>query len=270
MDSFRFRVRIVPTGRKLPWLQAREAVKDKGGLPPHWLLDEHLCSPAYQKTLSPGQKKEIDDAFPLWSRHLLAYPESDGVFWPEQPIQDSETHVHLPVSLVPYEVVGRPGAGLLLDPVNIHPEGDYLHIHSAFTKAVFNLPQHGASGLVDPATGIPFEVAEMVLARADRHFIRSLLRITQESIRPLVRYVRDFNGGGRNVDAYYGHGVAFGVAYVEYDLVDAANQVLLEGVSLAELIQFANGEKPPIFMILHPFSDFDHIQALAQKAIARF
>ena len=274
-----FRARIVPTGQQLPWLQAREAVKDKGGLPPHRMLDRHLCDPEYRDSLPTDLRSQIDAAFPLMAAELYVHPIPGRVLEPGKDIYNSILDRILPWSelatlVQPSEVI-RPETGLLVLPADMQREkrsGDrevfVVHPESiALVHPAVRADLHW--GEVDRATGMVLGVPPQQLAQIDRINQRSLWIMHGERLGPLARhtggFVEDLYTGRDTIVAYCRRTLAMGVSYVAYDILDG-DKLLVEGVSLADIRRFVAGGFPEALGALFR-SQFEPVRSLARESI---
>ena len=215
---------IVPTGENLGWLKAREAVSDRGGLPSHVLHDDILVK--LWPVLSEPEKAKLRNYYAAWAKEVLVYPEKGGQFQKGKDVvdahkDDSGRKWVFPASGMPEEAVGRAKVGLFVDPETVEVTANRVVV-LASPKNVIVLSSfiqtNAQMGQVDERTRVPLEVAEWFTDDQKRW----LYRIGGSGVRPLVRDVEGV-GGRRGVYACYGHGKAFGVAYV--DLEATAPQV---------------------------------------------
>lgn len=205
---------IVPTGRKMGWLDARELVRTQGGLPPNVLHDRYL--------VETKEWKQIRDLYPAWAREILVYPEKNGAFKKGNdvidPCEDEKGRVWVfPAACMPEAAIGQKGVGLFIDPLSVEisdkrvvvlAEVKYVAILTPFIQ------NDGEVGKADKSTGMPLYVAGN-----DRQYLtdaqkRWLWRIDGIGVRPLVRVWSGVWSDGRNVYANGRRGLAFGVAGV--------------------------------------------------------
>jgi len=210
---------IIPSGQNLGWLEAREAVKDKGGLPSNVLHDDVLVrSEAW---------KQLGVYYPAWAREVLVYPAKGDTFKKGEDVVD----VHIdekgrkwvfPASFIPEEAVGKEKVGLFVDPEDAKVE-DYNGEPAVIIYPKSIVVLHGfiqesvVEGRVDEDTRIPLEVAPEVAEKLAEDQKRWLYRRDGAGVEPLVRYA----GGAleivrRGVTADDGHNVALGVGYVSH------------------------------------------------------
>ncbi len=255
--TLQLRPRIVPTGQKLSWFDARKAVEAKGGLPDHSLLGRHLCDPDYQASLTSTRHEVVDSVFPLWPRNLYAYPVRGQRFRSDQPIHDHVTGLFLSWSeLVKYvarSTIIRSKTSLYITPRDVQPERVTIDGRETEAQIVYPasiVPVHPAVGVdeqwgkVHEPTGMVLEVREeelRELSRSDsRHKKRRLFKSIRQGLGQPI-HLAGSHTDRRYVNAIYKH-VTFGVAYVVYDMLGEKNQILAEGVTLADMRKFAQGK----------------------------
>ena len=72
---------IIPTGQALGYIEAFNAVRDKGGLPSNVMYDDLLRS---------SKKSNTNLLYiPSWAKEILVYPESNGEFIKGKDIVDT-------------------------------------------------------------------------------------------------------------------------------------------------------------------------------------
>ncbi len=213
---------IIPTGQTMDWLNARGAVKDKGGLPSNVLYDDILVrSDEWQKPRG---------YYAFWAREVLVYPKKNGQFRKGADVVDAVRDNAgrewvFPASSMPEEAVGREKVGLFVDPQNIELNSNRVII-LAEPKSILILTPfiqiNGSFGIVDEATRVPLEVTQEIsgiLSEAQKRWLR---RIDGAGVIPLVRGVGDYldrrvvyANDRQDVDAGDWHDYGFGVAFVE-------------------------------------------------------
>ena len=232
MVSTQLRGKIVPTGQDMGWLDARNAVRDKGGLPSHVLHDQYLVGSERYKEF-PGSY------YAAWAREVLVYSAKGEVFQKGKDVVDAIKDDKgrkwvLPASSMPEQAIGRKNVGLFIDPEQVEANGKRVVV-LAQPKSIIVLgispelgsfiQESGNAGKVDEATGIPLSVSQELFDTLDDNQKRWLYRIDGAGVRPLVRYVgygnvrSDVDAGGR------GHNDSLGVAYVETSEAGAPREV---------------------------------------------
>lgn len=81
---------LVRTGGNTDWVQARELVKDKGGLPSNVLLDRILVKE--WPTIPEEEKRILRLYFPAWTREVLVYPKHGKEFRKGKDIVDNNKY----------------------------------------------------------------------------------------------------------------------------------------------------------------------------------
>ncbi len=215
------RMTIVPTGQDMGWLNAREAVKSKGGLPSHVLHDDYLVKSSRWKELPAGY-------YGAWEREVLVYPEKNGRFVKGQDVVDADKDDAdkddagrewvLPASCVPEQAVGRAKVGLFIDPEQVEVSDSRVVILAKPTSIVVLdgfIQESGNCGKVDEATRIPLEVPKGVWDNLSDTEKRWLYRIAGAGVRPLACLSYGVDYGRQIVDAASWHDSGYGVAYVD-------------------------------------------------------
>jgi CheY-like chemotaxis protein len=207
---------IVPIGRDAEWLEARELVRDKGGLPSHVLHDETLVnSDGWIQLKNQGYY----GAYGVWAREAIVYPEINGRFMKGRDVEDTFTDDAgrrwiFPASSIPEIAIGEEKVALFVDPQDTEYD-DKRVVILAKPEAITVLTQfiqRDGWGKVDQRTRIPLEAdLNLVPAAQQRH----LSRINGQGVRPLARTVNDFGVYGRDVYALRRPVLPLGVAGVE-------------------------------------------------------
>lgn len=201
---------IVPTGQRLGYIDAFNAVRDKGGLPSNVFHDDEL--------VRSDDWKQLRSYYPAWAREVLVYPEKNGVFKKGRDAEDAITDNAnrkwiLPASCIPKEAIGVKGVALFVDPESVEVYGERVAIISKPESIIILTPfmQTDGWGRMDARTRVP-----LALPRdADELNNRYLWRIDGTGVRPLVRGWGAFGfSDRRNVIASYGQDLAFGVGSV--------------------------------------------------------
>jgi len=207
---------IIYTGKDLGYLDARELVRDKGGLPSNVLHDDVLVRSDDWKQL------RAQNYYGAWAREVLVYPKKNGEFKKGQDVvdefkDDKGREWVLPASSIPEVAIGRKGVGLFIDPQNIEVN-DKRVVVLAEPKSLVILEtfiqNSGEVGKVHEATRIP-----LFVEKDERQYLtddqkRWLWRIDGAGVRPLVRGCDDVFGDGRGVGALRRHDDGFGVGWV--------------------------------------------------------
>lgn len=196
--------KIIPTGQYLGWLEAREVVKDKGGLPSNVLHDEYLV---YKDEGEPfwGEKlryKNIEDYYPAWAREILVYPAKGDMFKKGEDVIDAELDEKgrkwvFPASFISKNAIGKEKVGLFVDPEDVKVEtykGEPAVI--IYPKSIIVLhgfiQVSGQRGKADKKTKVPLEIATKVAEKLSLLQMRYLYRLDGAGVRPLVRMVTDY------------------------------------------------------------------------------
>ncbi|MEW6528902.1 MAG: hypothetical protein AB1391_03365 [Candidatus Micrarchaeota archaeon] len=209
---------IVPIGKKLSWLEARESVKDRGGLPQNVLHDDILVKS--WSTFSELKKGELKTYYDAWAREVLIYPEKGGQFKKGEDVVDAFQDISgrkwvFPACCVPKQAVGKEKVGLVVDPESVEVFRGSVVILAPLASVVVldNFIQHsGRMGKVDERTRIPLEILES--ESLSEYEKRWLWRTDGAGVRPLVRTVGNFFYDRRYICADVKYDSAYGVAYV--------------------------------------------------------
>ncbi|MDE1860955.1 MAG: hypothetical protein KGH72_04540 [Candidatus Micrarchaeota archaeon] len=197
------------------WLDARKAVRDMGGLPPHVLHDHTFVHSDAWLSL------EGTPYCPAWAREVIAHPEAGSVFRKGRDLVDGVMDARgrewvLPASCIPDEAMGRKDVGLFINPgaietcngkVVVMAEPGSVIVLTGFAQ------KSGTEGKADPETRVPIEVPQQELNALDRNEVRALFRADEAGVRPIVRYVFDFDGA-HDVVIDCLHDARFGVGFV--------------------------------------------------------
>ena len=191
MISTRLKGKIVPTNQETTWLNARNVVKDMGGLPPHILHDEYSKLSSIELSLN-----NLPDNFRrVWARELLIYPEKNGQFKKGKDVVDAfkdnlGRNWVFPASLMPEQAIKRANVGLFVDPeqVEISEERVVILAQPDSIVVLDSFLQNSEWGKVDEATRIPLKVSEDIMDLLPETQKRNLYRIAGSGVRPLSRY----------------------------------------------------------------------------------
>lgn len=203
---------IVPIGRDAGWLDARELVREKGGLPSNVMHDNTLVYSDDWKAL----RKQ--GYYAAWTREVLVYPEVNGKFAKGKDVVDAftdeaERQWIFPASSIPEVAIGKEKVALFVDPQNVEIDGKRVVILAQPEAITVLTPfmQKNGWGKVDEKSRVPLE-ADLKGVPANQH--RYLWRIDGQGVRPLARYDGDV-GGRRDVYAGRRRDGRLGVASVE-------------------------------------------------------
>ena len=227
MVSTQLRGKIVPTGQNMVWIDARNAVKDKGGLPSSVLHDQHLVGSERYAELPRNY-------YPAWAREVLVYPAKNGVFVEGEHVTDAETDSKnmqwkvdkefLVLAHTIKQVFGLTGVSLFIDPgadpANVYEKDGSIWVRpdrgvDSIVVLHNSIQISGNCGKMDEATGIPLEVPKELLDKLTEDQKRWLYKINGAGVRPLSRIVYRDGDDRRDVDAVTGRNGGLGVAYVE-------------------------------------------------------
>ena len=207
---------IVYMGKDLSYLDARELVKEKGGLPSNVLHDDILVRSEDWRQLN------AQSYYAAWAREILVYPQKGdefkkGIDLVDSAKDDKGREWIFPAYSMPEIAIGRKGVGLFVDPqemevndkrvvVLVRPES--IVVLDSFIQ------NNGEMGRVHEATRIPLYVDKALRDQLTEEEKRRLYRIDGACVRPLVRYYDAGFYDRRGVDAGYRHDYGFGVGWV--------------------------------------------------------
>lgn len=214
VDPAQTRQIIVHTGQKLGYVDAFNAVRNKGGLPSNALHDNIL--------LKCDDWELLKSYYPAWAREVLVYPEHYGKFKKGKDVvdawkDDAGRSWVFPASSMPEEAVGKTGVALFVDPQNVKIDGKRVIIETDPKSITIVTPflQEDGWGRVDEKTRVPLALApESSKFDAKRYLWRLGV-----SVRPLVRGWTDFgvfayDGRLVNADCNWNPTFGFGVGSV--------------------------------------------------------
>lgn len=206
---------IVYTGKDAGYLDARELVREKGGLPSNVLHDDILVRSDDWKQL------RAQNYYGVWAREVLVYPAKNGEFKKGKDVvdafkDDKGREWVFPASSIPEVATGRKGIGLFVDPQNVEVSDKRVVVLAEPKSLVVleNLIQNsGEVGKVHEATRIP-----LFVEKEERQYLtddqkRWFYRVDGAGVRPLVRVYYGFEGR-RYVFAIYRPDNGFGVRWV--------------------------------------------------------
>ncbi|MDE1860250.1 MAG: hypothetical protein KGH72_00865 [Candidatus Micrarchaeota archaeon] len=181
---------IVPTGERMGYLAAREAVRDNGGLPSNVLHDDTLVySDAWKALRRIGY-------YAAWAREVLVYPSTYGKFRKGKDAVDafrdrSGREWIFPASSIPQEALERAKVGLFVDPQHIEVGDKRVVVESepqlVVVLSLFRQNQ-GQRGKVDERTRVPLEVPhDAAYYGLPEDQVRWLWRTGGVGVRPLAR-----------------------------------------------------------------------------------
>ncbi len=199
--------KLFPTGKKTSWLDARESVRDKGGLPSNVLHDEVLMS---------NQWNNLTEYYPAWAREVIVYPAQNKQFRVGRDVVDFFEDEKgrkwvFPASCIPGEAIGRNDIGLFVDPESVEVTGKSVVIlpRSIVVLCPF-IQENGQIGTVDYKTRVPLQSNGTTAPDQKRW----LYRIEGSAVRPLVRDADELDGSyNRTIEAGSMHNDVLGVAY---------------------------------------------------------
>ena len=210
---------ITYTGKDMGYLDAREFVRDKGGLPSNVLHDDILVRSEDWKQL------RAQNYYSAWAREIYVYPEKNGRFEIGKNVVDAVVDNMgrqwvFPASLIPKEAFDMEKPSLFVDPGNdpksIEVTDKRVAIAGTVSITVINpsIQINGQVGKVDEATRVPLYVDEALRSRLTDAEKRWLYRIDGAGVRPLVRDCDIVYCGRRGVVACCWLDDVFGVGWV--------------------------------------------------------
>jgi len=217
---------ILPIGKDAGWLDARELVRTKGGLPSNALHDDVLVrSDDWKQLKGTGY-------YAAWAREVLVYPGQNGMFEKGHDVVDASKDDKgrewvFPASQIPEVAIGQSKVGLFVDPQNIEVNDKRVVILAESKSVVVLTPfiqNNGEVGKVHEATRVPLYVDEALRDQLTEQEKRWLYRINGAGVRPLARYLDVGYDYGRSVGANDGPDSWFGVA--SFGLEEAAPPVV--------------------------------------------
>ncbi|MDE1861136.1 MAG: hypothetical protein KGH72_05485 [Candidatus Micrarchaeota archaeon] len=200
---------IMPLNKSLSYIDARDAVRNLGGLPSNVDHDVVLVHSRERANamLHVGYRA-------AWAREMLVYPEIGGAFRAGVNVVDSQRDSEgrqwiFPYQYVPEEALSVRGAALFVDPADIHATRVRVVVVPQSIVVLSQFPQNiMVRGEIDPETRVPREVsrAQSVLGYTyDSNFAfaldtvdrraRWLYRIGGAGVRPILRV--NFDRGSR-------------------------------------------------------------------------
>ncbi len=217
--------------RALPWLEARELVRERGGLPSNVQFDDMLRGLLRQKgvvlSFSPASGRAISNFDHWWSRNVIVYPAAGSHFARGHDIVDtlsdklaiSPKSWVFPAACVPESAIGRKNVALFIDPESVTVAQDRVIIE-ARRELVAVLEHFGDksefSGPVDKATRIP--QAKDLGANPQSSPMRGRIwRHVCDGVRPIARPAADTLSTAIVTDAGYSPSNSFGVSYIDAD-----------------------------------------------------
>jgi hypothetical protein len=189
------------TGKDMGYLDGRELVKNKGGLPSHLLHDNTLVRFDGWKSLN--RKKY----YGAWVREINVYPEKDGRFKKGMDVVDAVADSKgriwkLPGSAIPKEAFEVEKPSLFVDPgieserIRITETEVVIADPVSVTLITPSIQVNAQVGKVDEATRMPLYVDDALREQLTDEEKRWLYRIDGTGVRPLVRfYVADYGYG---------------------------------------------------------------------------
>jgi hypothetical protein len=207
------------TGKDMGYLDGRELVKNKGGLPSHLLHDNTLVRFDGWKSLN--RKKY----YGAWVREINVYPEKDGRFKKGMDVVDAVADSKgriwkLPGSAIPKEAFEVEKPSLFVDPgieserIRITETEVVIADPVSVTLITPSIQVNAQVGKVDEATRMPLYVDDALREQLTDEEKRWLYRIDGTGVRPLVRDYLAVYGNRRYVLAYCGQDYGYGVGWV--------------------------------------------------------
>ncbi|MDE1860954.1 MAG: hypothetical protein KGH72_04535 [Candidatus Micrarchaeota archaeon] len=214
---------IVPTGERLGYLEAREMVKERGGLPSNLMHDETLVGSerwvALQNGLRDGERSGYYEA---WAREMLVYPEVGGVFAQGRHVVDAGRDIYgrawrLAAPCIPEAAIGVQKVALVVDPLVIEVTTGMVTVWAdpKVVVVISNFIQvSGQMGKLHEQTGVPLELPDVLTReRLGPDQIRWILRGDGPGVRPISRSSGEL-GSRKTINAVFGHDEPMGVGYV--------------------------------------------------------
>ncbi len=238
------------TGENAGWLAARNAVKDRGGLPSNVLHDDILVK--LWPSLTRRAQVQLRMYYPAWAREVLVYPARGGQFKKGNDMvgafkDDAGRKWVFPASSIPEQAVGREKVGLFVDPEQVEVKGSKVVVlaRPASVVVLDNLIQYyGRKGKVDERTRVPLETSDKLIDDETR----CLLRTERGGVHPLIRGVKSINIRRRDVHACGMSDRASGVAYVDLAAYVARSDI----TSIVRCDEQSGGTAPKIEVINAP------------------
>ena len=198
--------RLVTSDLRFNRRDAQNYAKENGKtLASHRLLDEGIMNRTVR--------------YVVQAREFTAYPASGKVFKKNEDIVDPKTKDRLPWESVKDLDIFRPGVGLFVDPKDFdtHKKTGGIVLLPASIIVLDDFIQIGnkwVRGKPDEKTMVPLTVSEELWNSLSDEERRWFYRVSQQGVRPLVRYDDVFyDYDWRYVNAYgrphFVHGVAF-------------------------------------------------------------
>ncbi len=217
---------ITYTGKDMGYLDARELVREKGGLPSNVLHDDNLVRTDDWKALN---KKRYYEAL---AREIYVYPKQNSRFQKGADVvdafkDDKGREWIFPASQIPKEAFELEKPGLFVDPGNdaksIEVSDKRVVIAGAVSITVINpaIQVSGQFGKVDETTRIPLYVEEELRGQLTDQDKRWLWRVDGAGVRPLVRGYDVGYDGRRDVNADDRQDDGFGVGWVSLSQAQA-------------------------------------------------
>lgn len=233
--------------KNMGYLEAREYVKDRGGLPPNLLHDNTLLRSDDWKEL------RSERCYGAWAREFYVYPARNGKFERGMDVVDADLDIKgrgwvLPAGKIPDEAFEVEMPSLFVDP-GIDPkrievtDKKVVIAHPFYTKVIHpSIQVNGQAGKMDEATGIPTYMDEALRNQLPPAEKRRLGRIAGAGVRPIARLYGHADHTKRNVYADRKPDEHLGVGHVisSFAPVQAAGElpgwlaVLLKEAAAAE------------------------------------
>ena len=233
--------------RALPWLEARELVRERGGLPSNAQFDDMLRGLLRQKgvvlSFSPASGRELGNFDHWWSRNVIVYPAAGACFAKGSDIIDElldtlapapKTWV-FPAACVPESAIGRENVALFIDPESVTVTQDRVIIEAR--KELVAVLEHFAGksefdGPVDKTTRIP-HAEDLGTNQPSSPMWGRIWRHVCEGVRPIARPAADTSSTAIVTDAGYSPSNSFGVSYIDVDF----DAILKDGRKVLERLR---------------------------------
>jgi signal transduction histidine kinase/CheY-like chemotaxis protein len=214
---------IVPFGRDAEWLEARELVKNDGGLPSHRLHDDTLVNSDNWEIL---KQQGYYSPYGTWAKEVIVYPEPNGKFIKGRDVKDAfiddrRRQWIFPSSAIPEIAIGKEAVALFVNPQDVEVGSKKVVISSPpeSITVLTRFMQKDGWGKVDEETRIPLKANLALVPSGEQRY---LWRINGRGVRPLARGVNDFGISGRDVFALRRPVHKLGVASVQAGYKQAA------------------------------------------------
>lgn len=246
----------------MDWISARNAVRDKGGLPSHVLLDDLTLKTSVFNAMECGSC--ILWLYSLWAKEVIVHPPQHGRFEKGKDVLGTHCPYNsvsivtdppwvFPASCIPDEAIGMEKVALFVDPGKIEVTPKNVVILAEPKSIVVLHPfiqgvtmRESLEGKVDRTTRIPLEADPEELASLDWSQKACLEKQNSAGagVRPILRRInRTGYGGSRWVvipESRYANGVSYVASEepkINTEMSPALGNkgVLVKGATLEEL-----------------------------------